>query len=145
MRNAAIAAIVVNLQAITIANGYALNIGKVSRYVNTDLLSSRQFPAAMPVDNDDEERNPKANGWADVYFTINIVGFVSSKDDSSEEMNILDKAFKKAINADRTLGGTVANVTILPRAITELEGDEIESSFTRPVQVFYEANEVNGE
>ena len=79
------------------------------------------------------------------YFTINIIGFVEARDDSSEQMNILDKAFKKAINADRTLGGTVANVTILPRVETELEGAEIESSFTRPVQIFYEANEVNGD
>ena len=145
MREAAIQAIVTNLQAITIANGYALNIGKVSRYINPDLLSSRQFPAAMAVDNDDEEREPKSSNFADVYFTMNLVGFISSKDDSSEDMNILDKAFIKAINADRTLGGTVANVTILPRIETELEGVEIESSFTRPVQVFYEANEVNGD
>ena len=145
MREAAIQAIVTNLEGITIANGYALDIGKVSRYINTDLLSSRQFPAAMPVDNDDEDREPKSSNLADVYFTINLVGFVESRDDSSEQMNILDKAFKKAINADRTLGGTVANVTILPRIKTELEGVEIESSFTRPVQVFYEANEVNGD
>ena len=145
MREAAIQAIVTNLEAITLANGYALNIGKVSRFINTDLLSSRQFPAAMPVDNDDEEREPKSSNLADVYFTINIIGFVEARDDSSEQMNILDKAFKKAINADRTLGGTVANVTILPRVETELEGAEIESSFTRPVQVFYEANEVNGD
>ena len=145
MREAAIQKVVANLEAITIANGYALNIGKVSRFINTDLLSSRQFPAAMPVDNDDEEREPKSSNLADVYFTINIIGFVEARDDSSEQMNILDKAFKKAINADRTLGGTVANVTILPRIKTELEGVEIESSFTRPVQVFYEANEVNGD
>jgi len=138
MRETAIAAIITALQGIT-------GIGKVARLFNRDLLSSQQFPAVMVVDNDDEEREPKSNGYADVYFTVNLIGFVSSRDDASTAMNALDVELKKAINANRTLGGIVANVTILPRNETDLDGGEIESTFTRPVQVYYEANEANGD
>ena len=145
MREAAVAKLVTNLAAISIANGYTLDIGKVARNISVDDLSSQQFPAVMVVDNDDEEREPKSSSFADVYFTVNLVGFVSSRDSASTDMNELDVAFKKAINANRTLGGIVANVTILPRVETDLDGGEIESAFTRPVQVYYEANEVNGE
>jgi len=49
------------------------------------------------------------------------------------------------VNADRTLGALVANVSIMPRLITDLDGNETESAFTRPVQIYFEANEANGE
>lgn len=145
MREAAIAAVIARLNTITVANSYTLNVGKVSRLVNRDSLSARQFPAIMVVDDADEQREPKAGGYADVYFTLNLVGFVSSRDNSSRDMNALDVAMKKAISTSRTLGGIVANVTILPRVETNLDGGEIETTFTRPIQIYYVANEANGD
>lgn len=145
MREAAIVAIIVNLNAITIANGYTVDVGKVFRYNDKEQIPASGYPAIMVTDNDDEERLPKAGGYADVYFTLNLQGYVRSRDSASTSMNALDVAIKKAINADRTLSGTVANLTILPRLVTDLEGNEIESAFIRPIQVYYEANEANGE
>lgn len=145
MREAAIVQLVTNLKAITIANSYTLDIGKVFRYDDKEQIPASGYPAIMVTDNDDEERLPKAGGYADVYFTVNLKGFVRSRTAMSTAMNELDVAIKKATNADRTLSGNVANVTILPRLETDLEGLENEAEFERPVQIYFEANEANGE
>lgn len=145
MREASIATLVSNLQSITVANGYTLDIGSVIRYNDKEQIPASGYPAIMVTDNGDEERLPKAGGYADVYFTVNLQGFVRSRDAASTAMNELDAAIKKAVNADRTLGALVANVSIMPRLITDLDGNEIESAFTRPVQIYFEANEANGE
>ena len=145
VRESSIVAIVTNLEAISIANGYTLDVKKVIRLDAPSKLAKTAHPALMVIDNDDEERLPKAGGFADVYFTLNIKGIINSGTESSTAMNALDVAIKKAISADRTLSGTVANVSILPRLETDLDGDERDAAFTRPVQVYYEANEANGE
>jgi len=145
VRESAIAAIVTNISAISIANGYTLDIGKVIRYDDKEQIPATGYPAVMITDNDDEVREPKSGGYSDVYFTLKLQGLVHSRDAASTAMNSLDKAIKKAINADRTLSGTVANVTILSRTNTDLDGNESESAFIRPVQIYYVANEANGE
>jgi len=145
VRESSIATLVSNLQSISIAGGYTLDIGSVIRYNDKEQIPASGYPAIMVTDNDDEERLPKASGFADVYFTVNLQGFVRTRDIASTAMNELDVAIKKAVNADRTLGASVANVTIMPRTITDLDGNETESAFIRPVQVYFEANEANGE
>lgn len=145
MREAAIAAIVTNLRAITIANGYTLDIGNVIRLDDKERIARTGYPALMVTDDYNEERFPKAGGYADVYFVLSIKGIVIDRLNQSTKMNALDAAVKKAINADRTLGGTVANVSIMPRLDTNLDGNETDTFFVRQVQVFYVANEANGE
>ena len=145
MRESAIAVLVSNLQAISTLNGYSIEVGSVIRYDDKEQIPASGYPAIMVTDNDDEERFPKAGGYADVYFTVNLKGMVRSRDAASTAMKALDVAIKKAVNKDRTLGSSVANISIMPRLVTDLDGNETEAAFIRPVQIYFEANEANGE
>jgi len=137
VRESAIAAIETNLNASPI-------IKKVIRADDSQKLAATALPAVKIVDDAAEERLPKSGGYADVYFEIRIIGLVRGVSQSTN-MNVLDKEIKRVINTDRTLGGKVANVTILPREGTDLDGNETVSEFIRPVQVYYVANESLGE
>jgi len=137
VRESAIAAIVANLNASSV-------IQKVIRADDSQKLAATALPAVKVVDDAAEERLPKSGGYADVYFELRLIGLVRCVSQSTN-MNALDKEIKRVINTDRTLGGTVANVTILAREETDLDGNETVSEFTRPVQVYYVANEALGE
>jgi len=116
----------------------------VIRSDDSQKLAATSLPAVKVVDDASEERLPKSGGYADVYFDIRIIGLVRGVSQSTN-MNVLDKEIKRVINTDRTLGGKVANVTILQREGTDLDGNETVSEFTRPIQVYYVANESLGE
>jgi len=137
VRESAIAAVAANLLASPI-------IKKVIRSDDSQKLAATSLPAVKVVDDASEERLPKSGGYADVYFEIRVIGLVRGINQSAS-MNALDVEIKKIINNDRTLGGKVANVTILPREGTDLDGNETVSEFTRPVQVYYVADESLGE
>lgn len=137
VRESAISAIIANLNASVI-------IKKVIRADDSQKLAATALPAVKVVDDTQEERLPKSGGYADVYFELRLIGLCRGVNQSTA-MNALDVEIKKIINSDRTLGGLVANVTILARTETDLDGNESVSEFTRPIQVFYVANESLGE
>jgi len=119
-------------------------VAKVLRTDTVTKIARTAFPAVIVLDDGNETRNPKTSGMADVFFTLYLKGAVIGKD-QSKAMNSLDKAIKAAIYADLTLGGTVANVKILPREQTDLDGGETLATFIRPIEIYYEANEANGD
>lgn len=137
VRENAIAALVTNLKA-------SAAINSVIRADDKEALARTAYPAVMVVDDGLETRYPLTGGFADVYFIVRLIGRIRGKNQSSL-MNTLDAAINTAISADRTLGGIVANVTIMPRENTILDGNEEDTNFTRPVRVYYLANESLGD
>ena len=137
MRELAIQAIISVLNAMP-------EVAKVLRTDTVTKIARTAFPAVIVLDDGNETRNPKTNGMADVFFTLYLKGAVIGKDQSTA-MNNLDKAIKAAIYADLTLGGTVANIKILSREQTDLDGGETLATFVRPIEIYYEANEANGD
>jgi hypothetical protein len=137
VRENAIAALVTNLKA-------SAAINSVIRLDDKETLARPAYPAVMVVDDGLETRYPLTGGYADVYFIVRLIGRVRGKEQSSL-MNTLDAAINAVVSADRTLGGIVANVTIMPRENTVLDGNEEDTNFTRPVRVYYLANESLGD
>ena len=137
VRENAIAALVTNLQASSAINS-------VIRLNDRETLARPAYPAVMVVDDGLETRYPMSGGFADVYFIVRLIGRVRGKNQSSL-MNSLDSAINSVISANRTLGGVVANVTIMPRENTVLDGNEEDTNFTRPIRVYYLANESLGD
>lgn len=137
VRENALAALVTKLKA-------AAGISSVIRADDKETLARPAYPAVMVVDDGAETRNPTTGGYADVYFVVRLVGRVRGKNQSTL-MNALDAAIKTALAADRTLGGLVANVSIMPRENTALNDNEEDTQFTRPIRVFFVANESLGD
>jgi len=137
VRENAIARIVTDIDAIAL-------VKSVVRVNDKERLARPAFPSVMVVDDGVEDRIPRTGGFADVYFTVRLIGVIRGKNQSTL-MNELDTAIKAAMAADRTLGGYVANVTIMPRENTVLDGNEEDSTFVRPVRIYYVATESLGD
>lgn len=137
MREQVIEALVAKMQGLA-------SVKQVLAYDDLDRIAATGIPAVMVIDTD-EERIPRTGGFADVYLTVELKGVIRATSDAEKRINALDKEIKAAIAADRTLGGLVAYVDIEPRADSDLSGDEALAIFTRPVRVYYVANEAQGE
>ncbi len=137
MREQAINALATLMQGIT-------QVKQVTTYNDIDRISAMSVPAVMVVDSG-EERTPRTGGFADVHIDVNLIGVVRATNDAETRINSLDKDMKAAIAGDRTLGGTVAFVTIGERTDSDLSGDEDLATFTRSARIYYVANETLGE
>jgi len=137
VREQVISALVALMQGIA-------QVKQVLTYDDPDRIASTGIPAVMVVDAG-EERTPRTGGLADIYLTVNLRGVVQSTDSAETQANALDRGIKAAIAGDRTLGGLVAHVTVEPRSEIDLTGDEALAIFTRPVRVYYVADEALGD
>ncbi len=133
------------LQGITIANGYDLDVKAVRRYNDLEEISSRNLPALLLLDENDEIREHRTGGVTDIYLPIDIVGVVSSRENFSRDANDLDKQIKKALYSEPTLSGIVAHVKVDERIDNDLSGNEIMATFTRQGTVFYVGQNSDGD
>ena len=144
-KEAALVALQTRLETITIANGYALDIQKVTRQFETiDSLSAPSFPALIIEDDGPETVDFKTGGFADIQAEVNIIGYVNNKDEVSTKLNQLDAALVKAIHSEQTLSGAVASISIEP--VKDRSGSQFNpfGFFVRPVKLFYEVELSNG-
>ena len=120
-------------------------INFVSReFITIDEVSTKQFPAILIEDDGKEEIENKSGGFADVAFTISIIGYINKTKDPSTALNELDKLTKKALGLDfldstgfmRTAG--LSGFRILP--LVERSGTDIAplGFFEREIELTYE-------
>lgn len=131
MREAALAALEAILKAI-------VGVTSVHRDMAKDKLSSASLPAILIPDVTDDIQW-KTGGLVDVYLTVDLMVVFKGGAAPSTKANALDLAILAAINADPTLGGTVAHTTPQPIREKDLSRNEADSSFVRPLRLFYEA------
>ena len=144
-KEAALVALKTALEGITIANGYPLDIGIVSRQWETpDGIAVTSYPALLIEDDGPETVDFKTGGFADIEVEVNIWGYINNKDQVSTKLNELDSALAKVIHSEQTLGGAVAAVSIEP--IKDRSGSKFNpyGFFVRPVKLFYEVQLSNG-
>jgi hypothetical protein len=87
------------------------------------------------------------SGFANVTFTVNIIGYVNSSKDLATKINALDKLIKKTLGSDFTAspvsGSIMRNAGLIGFTIQPLRektGTEHNpyGSFVRPVQLEYQ-------
>jgi len=110
-----------------------------------DRISMTGLPAVMVGGRGGETREPRTGGFADVYIDVDLIGLVAAAGDAETKINQLDRELKRAIAADRTLGGLVAHLTIGERTDEDITGNETVARFTRRVRIYYVADESKGD
>ena len=147
-KEAALVALKTRLETITTGNGYPFNVKKVTRQFKTiKTFGVKDFPALIIEDDGSEEIDFKTggtSGLAGIEAIVNIIGYVSGKNDISTRLNELDAALVKAIHSEQTLGGAVGAIAIEPT--TDKSGSKFTpyGFFVRPVRLFYEVQLSSG-
>lgn len=144
-KETALEALKTALQGITIANGYALDVKKVTRqFQHIDQVAATSFPVLIIEDDGAEEIDFKTSGFADMQIQVNIIGYVKNKNAVSTKLNQLDAALAKVLHGEQTLAGAVGSVSIEP--VEERSGSKFKpyGFFKRPVKLFYEVQLSNG-
>jgi len=144
-REAALASLATLLDTISTANGYTLDVKRVTRqFMAIDEMASTELPAIIIEDDGSEDIIRKTGDFADVSFVVSVIGYVNAAAALSTAMNELDLAIKKAVASDRTLGGTVAHVLIEPQS--ERSGTQFQPYgwFNRPLKIMYEGRYSEG-
>jgi len=138
-REAALVSLATLLGTISTANGYTLDVKKVTRqFQAVDEMANTELPALIIDDNGAETIVRKTGDFADVSFDVSVIGYVNAAAQLSTSINELDLAVKKAVASDRTLGGTVAHVLIEP--LKDRSGTQFQPYgwFDRPLRIMYE-------
>lgn len=63
-------------------------------------LGKSQFPCVIVEDDGNEEIEYKSGGYANITFSINLIGYVSDPKTLSTSLNQLDVLVKKTLGAD---------------------------------------------
>lgn len=140
-KEAALAALKTRLEGITIANGFPIDVKKVTRQFSLpDKFPVTAFPLLILEDDGPETIDHKTGGFADINVEINVFGYVRSQEEVSTKLNELEAALVKRIYTDQTLGGVVGAVSIEP--VKDRSGSVLSpfGFFVRPVKLFYEVD-----
>lgn len=119
-------------------------IKSVSRVSNVDLLSASSFPAVNILDVNPDNLMAKTGNFVDVYLTLDIEIHVQTTNAQSTQLNAVDNAISVAVSANRTLGGKVAYVRMMPSTSSESGGADNIANRVRQIEIFYEGNLAEG-
>lgn len=121
----------------------------IERDIELEDIAEGQCPCIIIRDDGDEEIFYKTSGFADVVFTVKLIGWVN-KTETTTPVNVLDKDTKAALGADfmdstgimRTAG--LYGFTIGP-LIERLGGESVPvGGFVREVTLRYESSLTEG-
>lgn len=108
-------------------------------------ISTPMFPTIIIEDDGAEEIDWKSGDFADVMFTVSIIGYVNKAKDVSQALNELDVLLKKALGTDflsstgvmRSAG--ISGFRVMP--LVERSGSETTpyGFFEREIQLTYES------
>ena len=144
-REEIMAALKVNLAAITVANGYALTVNKVGRgLVHPDHVPGPEIPAIYIAGADEDRNNITVSNFKS-KMKVSLVGYVENSNDPEllqQDLNKLIGDITKCIYADPKLAGLavwsdVVSVTtddgiLSPKAVCEVG---VEVQYVRPGNV----------
>ncbi len=119
-------------------------IKSVSRVSNVDLLSASSFPAVNILDVNPDNLMAKTGNFVDVYLTLDIEIHVQTTNAQSTQLNAVDNAISVAVSANRTLGGKVAYIRMMPSTSSESGGADNIANRVRQIEIFYEGNLAEG-
>ena len=138
-REKSIAALVTVLQAVDTVKAVTREFKTIKE------IAATAFPTIIIEDDGREEIEYKTGDFADIKFTISIIGYVSKAKNTTTAVNELDVETKKALGVDflsstgvmRSAG--VSGFRILP--LVERSGSEIApyGFFEREIELTYES------
>jgi len=147
-REIAVQALADRLDTISVTNGYAMDMGQpVSRLLTTiEDISDGEMPALIIEDNGEggEDIQELIGGTADVYFTIPVIGYVHDATNPTTAINAMDKAVKRAVLSDPTLGGAVNHASVQPLIGRSGSEGAPYGWFIRPIRIYYEGLAATG-
>jgi len=127
-------------------------IKKVTReFVQITQVGAPNFPCVIIEDDGKEEIFYKTGDFADITFTVSIIGYInSSKGQTSQNINALDKLVKKTLGTDFLDSSGIMRSAGLAgfriRELVERSGSEIApyGFFEREIELTYESRLQDG-